>query len=115
MEIELKELFFDLQKLDFKDEGLTWANVSTCSGITISEIGWDEELVLGTDGHELQTFGPAFDDFLHAKGDRLTALHRAVEDFTADECAMVVDVHFVGWDWLRAFSCLDDLDRKSVV
>jgi hypothetical protein len=57
----LLSLRLDGDELDFKNQRGVGADLTACAVCTVGEIRWDEELPLGSDGHNLKRLGPTLD------------------------------------------------------
>src|SRR5215813_13743703 len=68
----------------------------TAAGLSVSEVGRNKKLPLGTGGHQLQCFRPALDDAVEGEGHRFTALGRAVKLRAVDKSAAIVASHCIG-------------------
>ncbi len=62
------------------------------TALPISELVRDEEFVLRADRHELESFGPTFDNAIEGEGDRLASFVGAIEDGAVDECTFIVNL-----------------------
>ncbi len=60
-------LALDGEKLDFEDENCVRTDLVAASARAVCKVAWNEQLVLVTDLHHLQSFGPAADDAVHAE------------------------------------------------
>src|SRR5688572_24622884 len=58
--------------------------------VAITKVRRYEEAVFTADGHQLQSFRPAFNDHIQWESGRLTAFYRAVEHRSIDQGTMVV-------------------------
>ena len=62
----------------------------TGSALSITELIRDIEFVFRAYGHQLQTFGPTFDNTVEGELNRLAALVRTIENSTIDEGTLVM-------------------------
>ena len=94
-----------LDQFDIEDQCCEGRDLRTCATLAVSQTIGDEEAVLSTLLHQLQTLRPSSDHLLQGEGGRLTTLIGTVEDGTVDEGSLVVTVSFaVGFLPLPSFS-----------
>ena len=84
-------LWLNVEELDFENEGGVRSNFWWRSSFAIGEVGRNEELELGADRHELQTFGPTGNDSVEGELDGLAAVDRTIEDGSVRKGAVVVN------------------------
>ena len=72
------------------------AGASATGVFAIGEVGGDPEAALFASDHELEAFGPSFDDAVEGEADRFAARDGAVEEFAVGGPAGIVDGDFVG-------------------
>ena len=82
-----------LDELNIENQGSKGRNHCTCTTLAISQAVRDEEAVLATLRHQLQTLGPASDHLLQTEHGGLSTLYAAVEHGTVDEETLVVTLH----------------------
>src|SRR5580700_4998296 len=99
----------DGEQLDFKNESGPRPNVGARAAVSISQIGWNEELPLRTDRHKLKRLGPSFDHSSDGERGRLPTLVAAVELGAVDQRAAIVADHGIARGGLRPCACGHDL------
>src|SRR6266404_7022929 len=80
----------DGEQLYLEDKRCVRSDTTTVAPLTIGEVGGNEDLPLGTDRHQLESLGPAFDNSRYRQGRRLVALIGAVDLCPVEESAPVV-------------------------
>src|SRR5580700_2110996 len=93
-------------QFDFKDEGCVGTDAATrAAPRAIGKFRGNKKLPLGSNGHELQRFGPTLDHTADGKCGRLAALVGAIEFGVVEECTLVVaDDGIRGYRlWTRSF------------
>ena len=98
-----------LDKLHVEDESCEGRDGLSCAALAVAESVRNEEAILGTLLHELQTFGPSCDHAVQGELGGFAALYRAVEHCSVDEHALIVTLHGVGGLWLAAVAFLEHL------
>src|SRR5580700_8013954 len=78
------------KQFQFKEERRVWTNLRAAARFPVGHFGGNKDLPFGAHGHELESFRPAFDDFVYMKCRGLAALIRTVKLAAADERATVV-------------------------
>lgn len=71
-----------LMKLYIEDECCVWRNALSGPALAVSEVVRDEETVLGTLFHELQTLCPSFNNLVEGECSVLSPAVAGVEDLT---------------------------------
>ena len=84
-----------LNQLHVKDKGCKGRNGTAGTTLAVCQAIGDEETVLGSFLHELQTFRPTGNDLLKTEHRRLTTLDAAVEYGTVDEETFIVAFYAV--------------------
>src|ERR1700683_4806523 len=97
----------------FKNQSLVRADRAAGSARAVGKIGWNVQLPLRPDGHQLQRFGPTRDHAAHGKFGWLAPLVGAVEFRSVDESALIVAHDRVGLGGLRARAGGDNLVLQS--
>ena len=88
-------LLIDAEQFDLKDERAVRRDGGRGTMLAVREVRRDLELEFITHMHELQSFGPARDDGVQRKTDRLATLHRAVENGAIQQHTSVMHFHVV--------------------
>src|SRR5690625_984433 len=86
-------LFYDFEKLDFKNEGCTSGDRSRRWVISIRQIGRNHKFVVPAFLHQLQAFGPSRNDTIKWKFSWFSTAVRAVKLFTVDQRPSIVDTN----------------------
>ena len=102
----MEVILLNSEELDIEDECA--AGAPAAGIIPVSEVCRNPEAALFANLHELEAFGPSFDDAVEREARRAAALHRAIEEFAIGLPAGVVDGDGVARFWLSAFSSLED-------
>ena len=102
-----------LDQFDIEDQCCEGRDLRTCATLAVSQTIGDEEAVLSTLLHQLQTLCPSSDHLLQGEGGRLTTLIGTVEDGTVDEGSLVVAHHRILRRWLLAVTLLQHLILKA--
>lgn len=79
-------------------------NVGTRLSVPITKVWMDEKSELAANGHQLQSFRPAFDNHVQRKSSSLSSFDTAVENGPVDQLAFVVALHFIERSGLVAVS-----------
>ena len=98
-----------MDKFYVEDQSGIGRNGSTGTTGTVTQTVGDEETVLGTFLHELQTLGPTGDHLLQGEGGGLSTLVTAVEHRTVDERTLVVAHYRILGRWLLTVTLLEHL------
>lgn len=88
-------LFQNIQQLHLKYQCRIGRD-RAAAGFFVCQLWRDDQPGFAPDFHGLQCFGPAGDDLGHAEGRWGAAVDRAIELRAVDQCAGVMDFHFVG-------------------
>ena len=70
----------DGNQFHFENQCGMRTNFLSRSASAISKIRGDEEFILIADSHELQCFGPAFDDSTYTKINRFSSINGTIEN-----------------------------------
>src|SRR5262249_16710451 len=108
-----RRLRLNRNQLHFEDQRLFRTN-RAFSRWTIGEIGRNEELPLGSYGHQLQSFRPAFDYAAQREGGRLVAFVGAVELGAVDEGPTIIANHGIAGCGLGTGAWSEDLVLQTV-
>ena len=87
----------------------------TCTALAVSKLVRDVEFVFRTNRHQLQTFGPTFDDAVERELDRLAALVAAVKNSTVNQRTLIVYLNGRFSGRLRTLTFRDDLVLQTTV
>ena len=74
----------DGKQFDIEQQGGVGANHLACTALTVTQFGRNNELVLGTGFHELQTFGPPWNHLGKTESNGLTPLEATVKNGSVD-------------------------------
>ena len=75
------------------------------SALAVSQIVRDIQFVFSTLRHQLQTFGPTFDNAVERELNRLAAIVAAIENSTIDELTFIVHFHRLFCGRFRTLTC----------
>lgn len=84
----------DFQELHFEGENGIPGNRWSGSSFSVGQIRWDLKTIDRALFHELQTFGPAFDDLIQQKSGGLTPVPTAIEHRSVRQGSDIVNRHF---------------------
>ena len=80
----------DVQQFNFENQHSAWFDNTAAALVTVGQVGGDPEFILGTNAHQLDTFGPTFDDLVQGELSGAATFNRAVKYFAVHQCTMVV-------------------------
>ena len=100
-------------KLYIEDEGCVWGDSLTGTTLAVSEVVRDEEAVLRTLLHELQSLGPSCDDLVETECSTLATTVAAVEYLTVDERSLIIALYNIGSCRLLAVAFTQNLILQS--
>ena len=101
------------EQLDFENKRGVGADVAARAARPISQVRRNEELPLGSHGHEQQSFRPPLDDLSDGEGGGLAALIRTIKFRAVEECTAIVDGHRVGGSGLGSGALLENPVLKA--
>ena len=93
MRITLISFLYDLNQFNVEDQGCKRGNRGTCTTLAVSQTVGDEETILGTLLHQLQTLSPTSNDLLQSKHGRLATLDTAIEYGTINQETLVMALY----------------------
>src|SRR5579871_1088055 len=102
------------EQFHFEDQSGIGANVGARAALAVSQVGGDKNLILGSDGHQLQRFGPSFNHAADGERGRLTALVAGIEFGAVDQRAAIVYRNRVVGSRRRPGALGDDLILQAV-
>src|SRR5215472_14789769 len=81
----------DRNQLNFEDQCAVGRDVAVAgAAFAVGKLRRNKELPLRSDRHQLQRFGPAFDDAVHGKARRLAAAIGTVKFLAVDQNAAII-------------------------
>src|SRR5258708_23386266 len=83
-------------QFNFKNERGVRRDNAASAAFAVAQTRRNENLPLGTRGHELQDFLETGNDFIHLKGHRLPGFFGAIELGPVNECPLVIAQDRVG-------------------